>query len=36
MKYLLMLLLSFGAIGFSTGCEADLDDDGAELEIDTD
>ena len=37
-KFMLMALLLIPVVGMSTGCEvdADADDDGAKLEIDTD
>jgi hypothetical protein len=37
-KYLMMLMLLFGGVALTGGCEADadLDDDGAKLEVDID
>ncbi len=38
MRWFLLLLLAGGALTMSVGCEADgdIDDDGAEIKIDTD
>lgn len=35
-KYLMMLMMLFTVAAVNVGCEADADEDGASLEVDTD